>query len=176
MAKSNIVLYGFGCTGKSSVARRLGEVHGLEVVDTDELLVDLEGASIDEIVQARGEVAFRGMERDLVRDVAQKDGAVIATGSGVPLDPRNVEFLAMTGVGILLTASPATVLARMKAAPNPHPFLKPSFDLGRVAALMSDRRVPYSKIPHRVETNGMTVETATLKVWDLFQKERKHDS
>jgi len=172
MTKSNIVLYGFMFTGKSSVARRISEKHGLELVDTDLMIVDLEGATIEEVLQARGEVAFRGLERDLVREASEKEGAVIATGAGVPSDARNLELLGKNGVGIVLLAPPATILTRMREAATERPLLKGIAELARIQSMMADRREAYGRIAKRIDTHGLPLDVVERKVWDLFTQAR----
>lgn len=169
--KSNLVLYGFMGAGKSSVGRRLAELHGMEYLDTDEILVDLEGVSIEESFQTRGEVAFRAKERDIVRDVAKANNTVIATGGGVPLDYRNVEALAEKGLGVLLSVSAPDVVARLKNTAD-RPLLKGNMDVGRVQSMLSQRRDAYGRIPFRVDTLRLTVDQVAAKVWHVFERER----
>jgi shikimate kinase len=171
MPKTNIVLYGFMCTGKSTVGKALADHHGMEFIDTDDIIVDLEGVPIDEVFQARGEMAFRARERDIVREVAAKNNTVIATGGGVPLDPNNVELLSENGVGILLMVPAATVLERLKTPPV-RPLLKDKMELGKIQSLMSERRHAYGKIPHRLDTTRMPVHEVARQVWELFEKNR----
>jgi shikimate kinase len=173
--KTNVVLYGFMGSGKSAVARRLGELHGLDVLDTDSMIEDLEGATIDEIFRTRGELAFRGLERDVVREVAERDRAVIATGGGVPLDQRNVELLARRGVGILLMASAPVVLERVRTH-GERPLLRGSLDVGRIQSLMADRREAYARIPLRVDTAARSVDQVAGEVWRLFTETRGQET
>jgi len=169
--KSNLVLYGFMGSGKTSVGKRLAELHGMEFVDTDDILVDLEGVSIEESFATRGEVAFRAKERDVVRDVAKSSNAVIATGGGVPLDLRNVEALEEKGLGILLMVSAPDVVGRLKNASD-RPLLKGQMEVGKVQSMLTQRRDAYGRIHHRVDTNRLTVDQVAAKVWQLFERER----
>src|SRR5258708_17889227 len=110
-------------SGKTTVGRRIAELHQMDFVDTDDIIVDLEGVSIDESFATRGEAAFRAKERDIVRDVAKVSNTVIATGGGVPLDPRNIEALAEKGLGVLLMVSAPDVVARLRQTSD-RPLLK----------------------------------------------------
>lgn len=169
--KTNLVLYGFMGAGKTSVAKRIAQLHGMEFVDTDEILVDLEGVSIEESFQTRGEVAFRAKERDIVRDVAKSTNAVIATGGGVPLDYRNVEALSEKGVGVLLSVAAPDVVARLRNTED-RPLLKGNMDVGKVQSMLSQRRGAYGRIPFRVDTLRLTVDQVAARVWQVFERER----
>ena len=170
--KTNIVLYGFMGSGKTTVGKRLAELHKMEFVDTDEILVDLEGVSIEESFTTRGELAFRAKERDIVRDVASSsNNAVIATGGGVPLDYRNIEALNEKGLGVLLMVTAPDVVARLKNTED-RPLLKNGMEVGKIQSLMSQRRDAYGRITHRVDTLRLTPDQVAAKVWQVFERER----
>lgn len=169
--KTNLVLYGFMGAGKSSVGKRIAELHKMDFLDTDEIMIDLEGVSIEESFQTRGEMAFRAKERDIVRDVAKSSNTVIATGGGVPLDYRNLEVLNEKGLGVLLSVPAAEVVARLKNTDD-RPLLKGGMDVGRVQSLMTQRRDAYGRIPFRVDTLRLSVDQVAAKVWQVFERER----
>ncbi len=95
--RDNLVLCGFMGCGKTSVANRLGKLLGISPVDTDELVEQREGKPISVIFKEHGEEAFRRLEREAVREVSSRQGAVISLGGGAVLDPRNVELLGKRG-------------------------------------------------------------------------------
>jgi shikimate kinase len=77
-----IVLVGLSGVGKSSVGAVLADRLGWPLLDTDDLIRDQEHATAAEIINSRGEPAFREIEMRVVRDAAQRTPAVIATGGG----------------------------------------------------------------------------------------------
>ena len=58
----NIFLIGFMGSGKSTVGRSLAQQLGYDFVDLDQLLVEIEGRSIQEIFAENGEDWFRDRE------------------------------------------------------------------------------------------------------------------
>jgi len=111
----NIILIGYRCTGKTSVGRRLAEMSGRPFWDTDELVCRRTGKTIAEIVVAAGWTAFRKAESAAVEEVSRREGAIIATGGGVVLDPENLQCLKKNGRVIWLTASADAIRRRMGA-------------------------------------------------------------
>ncbi len=96
--KENIVLTGMPGSGKSTVGKALAELLGRRFVDTDTLIVEREGKEISQIFAEAGEVGFRKIEAQVVREVANTlTGHVIATGGGVVLRDDNVRALRRTG-------------------------------------------------------------------------------
>ena len=109
----NLVLIGYRGTGKSSVAKLLGEKLGRAVVSTDAEIVQLAKQPIPAIVEAYGWDHFRDLESAVCRDLAGKDGLIIDTGGGAILRPQNVEALKTNGVLFWLTAEVPTIAQRI---------------------------------------------------------------
>jgi shikimate kinase len=78
-----IVLTGFMCAGKTTVARALAARLDCAMLDTDAALVEREGRSIEAIINEDGEPRFRQIERDALRAILERKRArVIALGGG----------------------------------------------------------------------------------------------
>ena len=103
MKKTNIVLIGMPCAGKTTIGRMLSERTGMPHVDTDAEIVKNAGMPITEIFRDYGEKTFRDMETREVRAAAKEaDGRVISTGGGAVLREENVQALKKTGLLIFL--------------------------------------------------------------------------
>lgn len=96
--KMNIALIGMPSAGKSSVGKMLAEKTGKKFIDTDEEILKETGLSPASIISEKGEKAFRDIETAVVKKIASTNGAVIATGGGVPLKSENVSALKSNGV------------------------------------------------------------------------------
>ncbi|MCW8860479.1 MAG: AAA family ATPase, partial [Deltaproteobacteria bacterium] len=83
MRKTNIILTGFMGTGKSTLGRLLAKRLGYEFIDTDTEIEKRIGQTIAELFQEQGEGVFRQYEAELVQELAQQQGLVIATGGGL---------------------------------------------------------------------------------------------
>ena len=100
--KRNIVLIGMPGSGKTTLGKLLAETLGRELVDTDAEIVKAAGMPIAEVFQAHGEAYFRDLETQVIRDLSQTGGKVIATGGGAVLRQENVDALKMNGVIVFL--------------------------------------------------------------------------
>ena len=96
-AKTNWVLVGMPGSGKSTVGRYLAQRAGREFLDTDWEIERRAGGSCAELIQARGEEAFRALESEVVKEVGARTGLVIATGGGAVLSPENRFALRQNG-------------------------------------------------------------------------------
>lgn len=138
----NIVLIGFMGSGKSTISRALNERFSMDVIEMDQVIADREGMSISEIFEVHGEEYFRNLETELLRELQNRKGVVISCGGGVPMRDENVVEMKKNGKVILLTASPETILDRVK---NNHdrPLLENNKNVGFISDLMEKRRSKY---------------------------------
>lgn len=81
------MLVGFMGAGKSSVGKLLAAELGLPFVDTDALIEERAGASIQRIFAASGERGFRREEKAAIKEVLAGPDAVVALGGGALQDP-----------------------------------------------------------------------------------------
>ncbi len=112
--KQNLILCGFMGCGKSTVGRRLAKLSGREFIDMDSFIEQEQGMTIQEIFASQGEPAFRQMETQAARILAQKQGLVIASGGGTVLNPENVRILKQNGIILLLDAPLSALQERLK--------------------------------------------------------------
>lgn len=95
--KANIVLCGFMGCGKTTIGRKLARVTGLTFIDADQYLEMREGMSIPDIFAKHGEAYFRDLETKCIRELAAKEGIVLALGGGAVLREENVQAVKSTG-------------------------------------------------------------------------------
>ena len=138
----NIVLIGFMGSGKSTISNELHKSYGMDVVEMDQVIADREGMSISEIFEVHGEEYFRNLETALLRELQNRKGVVISCGGGVPMRDENVIEMKKNGKVFLLTASPETILNRVK---NNHdrPLLENNKNVDFISDLMEKRRSKY---------------------------------
>jgi shikimate kinase len=109
-----ILLVGYRCTGKTTVARLLAERLGWDWVDADTVLEARTGRNIREVFAAEGEAGFRTHESAALVELCQRQRHVIATGGGVVLAAENRQRLRQAGWVVWLTADAATLWQRLQ--------------------------------------------------------------
>ena len=137
-------------TGKTSVGKTLADQLGYEFVDTDQIIESRIGMTIAEFFQEKGEAAFRKMESELARELAEKSGHVIATGGRFMLDPDNARALVKTGRVFCLVATPEEILARAESDSHVRPLLQVPDPLEHIMELLQKRKKGYGRFPQFV--------------------------
>ncbi len=167
---SSVILTGFMATGKSAVARALARRLGWRQIDCDAEIAARAGKSIPEIFRTAGEAHFRALEREVIDAIAnnpercaqcgQRRPAVIATGGGALVDPRNHAQLSRAGVIVCLTARPEVIARRVGASVKSRPMLteggKPLNE--RIAELMEARREAYARAALTIDTSDLNID------------------
>ncbi|MBR4395532.1 MAG: chorismate synthase [Eubacteriaceae bacterium] len=101
-SRRNIYLIGMPGSGKTTVGKTLAGRMGRAFFDSDEIIVEENGMSIERIFSEKGEEAFRDMEEKVITGLSAMENAVIATGGGSILRERNRRKMKETGVCIWL--------------------------------------------------------------------------
>ncbi len=109
----NIILIGYRGTGKSTVAKILGERLQRTVISTDAEIVKDAGQSIPEIVEKFGWDHFRDLETQMCRKLQDQKDLVIDTGGGLILKDENATILKDNGTIFWLTAEVSTIVKRI---------------------------------------------------------------
>lgn len=154
----NLVLIGFMGCGKSTVAKCLRRIYGMDILEMDREIECREGMRISEIFESKGEEYFRELETKLLIELMKKKNIIISCGGGVPMRECNVLEMKKNGTVILLTAKPETVLERVKYSRR-RPLLEGHMNVAYIEELQEKRREKYEKAADIViATDGKTIE------------------
>ena len=138
----NIFLIGFMGVGKSTVSDYLSKILASPQVEMDQVIVNKEHMSINKIFEEYGEEYFRNCETNLLIELQKKNNQIVSCGGGVAMREINVREMKMNGRVVLLTASPETILERVKDS-DERPLLRGRKNTEYISELMEIRRPKY---------------------------------
>ena len=150
--KTNVALVGFVGVGKSSVGKLLAERLGKKYIEADSLIVQKAGKSISRIFQEDGEIYFRELEIETIKDIASEWGQVIDCGGGAVLNKINIDRLKLDSVIVWLTASAAIILKRASADGDGRPLLKGKIGIEDINSLIHFRK-PFYRLAADIKVN-----------------------
>jgi shikimate kinase len=159
--KMNIVLIGYRCSGKTAVGEILAYELGRDFLDTDTLIEERAGCSIEALIYTKGWVYFRETEKGLVQEVSMKDNLVIATGGGVVMDEGNVKNLKKNSWIVWLNGRPEVLKERMgkeQRSGKSRPSLTGADPLAEIEGILSIRKPLYE------QAGDLTVDTSNLSI------------
>jgi shikimate kinase len=161
MTKPNIILTGFMGSGKTTVGKLLAKQLGYNFVDTDHLIEQRCGMTVQELFKTRGEEVFRIMEADIARELGTGQGMVISTGGKLMLNPTNARALGTSGRVFCLVASPEETLRRVSVdSGTKRPLLDTTNPLDQIVGLLQERQDGYSRFCRIVTTDKSPAEVA----------------
>lgn len=176
----NIILTGLRGTGKTSIGRRLAELLSRSFVDTDTLIKEETGLTVQDIVTQQGWEGFRDLEHRVACRVATLQNAVISTGGGMLTFERNRAVLKPSGIVVLLYASPARLAQRIQrqAGYGDRPRLTNQANLeAEFHELWREREVAYREVSDLIfsveeetENELLDIETKAQRLKDLLKK------
>ena len=108
-----IFLIGYMGCGKTTLGEVLARQMGLQYVDLDEYIEDLQGMTVVEIFDEMGEPRFRELETDALHEVAAMTDVIVGCGGGTPCHGSNMALMNQAGITIWLTTSPERITARL---------------------------------------------------------------
>lgn len=110
-------------SGKSTIGPILANALGWDYVDIDKNIEHKADQTIVDIFASKGELAFRNLEREALRELLLHQQCVVALGGGTLANEENFEFIRQNGVIVYLQLSPEKILERIKHKTD-RPMLK----------------------------------------------------
>ena len=142
----NLVLCGMMGAGKSTIGVKVAELTGRRWYDTDGVISDRHG-KISDIFEYYGELHFRKLETEVVKELAGQDNLVISTGGGLVLKNENNVELQKNGKIIFLRATLKTLNKRL-VVDGTRPLLQASTESisDRLEKLLKERTPVYEHV------------------------------
>lgn len=110
--KRNIYIVGPMGAGKSTIGRQIAQQLHLEFVDSDAEIERRTGAEIAWVFDVEGEDGFRKREADVISDLTEQQGVVLATGGGSIITKEVRNKLSARGLVVYLETTIDKQLAR----------------------------------------------------------------
>ncbi len=121
--QQNIILVGFMGTGKTQVGKRLAAILNRPFVDVDEVIEHRTGQTISQIFRQQGELFFRQLEQNVIKEVTNRKGQVVALGGGAFVNPENQRVCLQDSIVMFLNSSWPTIRGRLPILRATRPVL-----------------------------------------------------
>ena len=164
------MLIGFMGAGKTTVSRELSKMTGRKELDMDAYIVEKEGLAITDIFAQFGEEYFRTKETASLIEIMKMDNLIVSCGGGVVVKDENVSYMKDGGVIVLLTATPQTILERVKESTD-RPILNGNMNVEFIEQLMNKRKDRYLSVADViVETDNKAVKEICAEIMEKISK------
>lgn len=167
MKRHSVFLIGPMGAGKSTIGRLLSAELQCDFVDSDKEIEQRCGADIPWIFDMEGEEGFREREEQVIDELTQQSGIVLATGGGAVMRDINRNHLGARGTVVYLRTSVAQQLSRTEKDKN-RPLLQKENPEQILRDLFSVRDPLYREIA------DITIETDQRNPKWVVQELKKH--
>jgi shikimate kinase len=172
MSGGNIIFIGYRGTGKSVVAKQLGERLNIAIADSDAEIERQTGKTIADIFAQDSEAVFRDWEERVITEMLnQTEPLILSTGGGAVLRENTRRRLRNAGRVIWLTATAETILQRIQTDAN-SPALRPNLTnllpLDEIVSVLQRREPLYQETATNIiNTENKSIETIVNEIIEL---------
>lgn len=165
---TNLYLVGMMGSGKTTIGKHLAHTLNYRFIDTDDVIVQATGQSINQIFAEQGEAAFRDIETQVLAQVAPYTHTVIATGGGIVIKQQNWGYL-QSGLVVWINVSVDELIARLSRDKS-RPLLKEGDLRERLTTLLEQRQARYAQADTTVVYQpGEQVNAIATRILDTLQ-------
>ena len=158
-----IILLGYMGSGKSTVGKLLSKSIGYNSLDLDKVIETDQGLAISEIFEKHGELYFRKLEHQVLKEILKTDDdAIISLGGGTPCYSNNMElFKDKNIITIYLSCSVDELFARLNFNKSKRPLIANMSDnelKEYIGKHLFERSVFYNQAQITINSNGKSRE------------------
>ena len=156
-----IILLGYMGSGKSTVGKLLSKTIDYKILDLDKVIETEQGLSISEIFEQHGEVYFRKLEHQILKEILKiEDNCIISLGGGTPCYANNMELLKNENIiTIYLNCSVDELFERLNFNKSKRPLIA-NMDEAElkeyIAKHLFERSYYYNQAQIKINTNNKT--------------------
>lgn len=166
-----IVLIGYMGSGKTEVGKQLSATLKLPFYDLDTFIEKREGMPISKIFSKKGEIYFRKLETQYLREfLEKKESIVFSLGGGTPCFGDNIVLLNSNPdvLSVFLNANFQTLSERLFSEKEKRPLIahinsQESLE-NFIKKHLFERSYYYSQAKYTVKTEGMTFQEVVEKI------------
>ncbi|MCB9202626.1 MAG: AAA family ATPase [Flavobacteriales bacterium] len=169
-----ITLLGYMGSGKSTIGRFLSKKLNYTFYDLDELIEQKEGQSIPSIFKEKGEVYFRKLENQILKDTLRSDSSfILALGGGTPVFYDSMDFINQYSESFYLSLTPKELSKRLYREKSKRPIISHLNDEELeefIAKHLFERNPYYSKAKYKVEVKEKEVPEVALNITQILNQ------
>ncbi len=178
MKKKIIYLTGFMAAGKSTIGPILANTLGWDFKDIDRVMEQKAGKKITQIFSDEGEIYFRELESNTLKELSFLHNIIIALGGGTIASDENLKVIKETGLLIYLQSSPEVAYRRLRFKRDRPALLFDGEDeptkeqlTERIKELLSKRQKYYEQSDFIIDTDTIAVGKTVDRLANIIKKE-----
>ena len=162
--KNSISLIGMAGAGKSTVGRELANILNFRLIDSDVLIEEQQGKSLQKILDDEGYIRLREIENSVLKNLHFKE-IVLSTGGSAVYSDEAMKHIQQNSKVIFLDVSFGEILERVPSfhdrgfAKAPSQSIEDAFE---------ERQELYNKYSHHIVSNTEDLHSCVSKIVELL--------
>lgn len=162
--KNSISLIGMAGAGKSTVGRELANILNFRLIDSDVLIEEQQGKSLQKILDDEGYIRLREIENSVLKNLQFKE-IILSTGGSAVYSDEAMKHIQKNSKVIFLDVSYNEILERVPSfsdrgfAKAPSQSIEDAFE---------ERQELYNKYSHHIVSNTEDLHSCVSKIVELL--------
>ena len=162
--KTSISLIGMAGAGKSTVRRELANILNFRLIDSDVLIEEQQGKSLQKILDDEGYIRLREIENSVLKNLHFKE-IILSTGGSAVYSDEAMKHIQQNSKVIFLDVSFNEILERVPSfhdrgfAKAPSQSIEDAFE---------ERQELYNKYSHHIVSNTEDLHSCVSKIVELL--------
>ena len=162
--KNSISLIGMAGAGKSTVGRELANILNFRLIDSDVLIEEQQGKSLQKILDDEGYIRLREIENSVLKNLHFKE-IILSTGGSAIYSDEAMKHIQQNSKVIFLDVSLNEILERVPSfhdrgfAKAPSQSIEDAFE---------ERQELYNKYSHHIVSNTEDLHSCVSKIVELL--------
>ena len=162
--KNSISLIGMAGAGKSTVGRELANILNFRLIDSDTLIEEQQGKSLQKILDDEGYIRLREIENSVLKNLHFKE-IILSTGGSAVYSDEAMKHIQQNSKVIFLDVSFNKILERVPSfhdrgfAKAPSQSIEDAFE---------ERQELYNKYSHHIVSNTEDLHSCVSKIIELL--------
>ncbi len=112
--KKSITLIGMAGVGKSFIGRRLAKILDFQFIDTDDLIEQITGSPLQNLLDKKGDLGFIQLESDTITGLKNIQNKILSPGGSVVYSSKTMDYLKAHSIIVYLADSYEHIIKRVK--------------------------------------------------------------
>ena len=162
--KNSISLIGMAGAGKSTVGRELANILNFRLIDSDVLIEEQQGKSLQKILDDEGYIRLREIENSVLKNLHFKE-TILSTGGSAVYSDEAMKHIQQNSKVIFLDVSFNKILERVPSfhdrgfAKAPSQSIEDAFE---------ERQELYNKYSHHIVSNTEDLHSCVSRIVELL--------
>ena len=162
--KNSISLIGMAGAGKSTVGRELANILNFRLIDSDVLIEEQQGKSLQKILDDEGYIRLREIENSVLKNLHFKE-IILSTGGSAVYSHEAMKHIQQNSKVIFLDVSFNEILERV---PNFHERGFAKAPSQSIEDAFEERQELYNKYSHHIVSNTEDLHSCVSKIVELL--------